>query len=145
MPISMATDQGKTQKLSRAVDGPTVDCHTGQPDWEQCTFDYRCGEWKVTRHFVAVRRKQLKEPSPQADLLDTSEYDYDYFCYVTTESFTPWQTHKKYGERATCETWIEESKGQMGMGKIRTAEFLANAALFHCRYWLTIRCGGWLS
>ena len=27
---------------------------------------------------------------------------------------------------------IEESKGQMGMGKIRTASFLANAALFHC-------------
>jgi len=79
----------------------------GQPDWEQCTFEYRCGEWKVTRRFVAVRRKQLKEQSPQVDLLDTSEYDYDYFCYVTTESFTPWQTHKKYAERATCETWIE--------------------------------------
>ena len=56
----------------------------------------------------------------------------DYFCYVTTEALTPWQTYKKYGERATCETWIEESKRQMGMGKIRTAEFLANAALFHC-------------
>ena len=104
----------------------------GQPDWEQCKFDYRCGTWKVTRHFVAVRKKQLKEQSPQIDLLGTSEYDYDYFCYVTTESLTPWQTHKKYGERATCETWIEESKGQMGMGKIRTAEFLANAVLFHC-------------
>jgi hypothetical protein len=43
---------------------------------------------------------------------------------------SPWQAHKKYGERATCETWIEESKGQMGMGKIRTASFLASAALF---------------
>jgi len=51
---------------------------------------------------------------------------------ATTESLTPWQTHKKYGERATCETWVEESKGQMGMGKIRTAEFLANAIIFHC-------------
>ncbi len=79
-----------------------------------------------------AQERQLKEQSPQVDLLDTSEYDYDYFCYVTTESFTPWQTHKKYGERATCETWIEESKGPMGMGKIRTAEFLVNAALFHC-------------
>jgi len=54
------------------------------------------------------------------------------FGYVTTEVLTPWQTHKKYGERATCETWIEEAKGQMGMGKIRTSSFLANAALFHC-------------
>ena len=101
----------------------------GQPDWEQCTFDYRCGEWKVTRRFVAVRQRLPKKESPQLDLLETTEYDY--FCYVTTEALTPWQTHKKYGERATCETWIEESKGQMGMGKIRTASFLANAALFH--------------
>ena len=102
----------------------------GQPNWEQCTFDYRCGEWKVTRRFVAVRQPQPKKESPQLDLLETTEYDY--FCYVTTEALTPWQAHKKYGERATCETWIEESKGQMGMGKIRTASFLANAALFHC-------------
>ena len=105
---------------------------TGQPDWEQCTFDYRCGDWKTSRRFVAVRRKRLKEHSLQVDLLDSSEYEYDYFCYVTTESLTPWQAHKKYGERATCETWIEESKGQMGMGKIRTTDFLANAGLFHC-------------
>jgi len=101
----------------------------GQPGWEQCVFDYRCGEWKVTRRLVAVRQRQPKKESPQLDLLETTEYDY--FCYVTTEALTPWQTHKKYGERATCETWIEESKGQMGMGKIRTASFLANAALFH--------------
>jgi hypothetical protein len=101
----------------------------GQPDWEQCVFDYRCGEWKVARRFVAVRQRLPKAESPQLDLLETTQYDY--FCYVTTEALTPWQTHKKYGERATCETWIEESKGQMSMGKIRTASFLANAALFH--------------
>ena len=102
----------------------------GQPDWEQCTFDYRCGDWQATRRFVAVRQRLPKKESPQLELLETTEYDY--FCYVTTEALTPWQTHKKYGERATCETWIEESKGQMGMGKIRTSSFLANAALFHC-------------
>ena len=101
----------------------------GQPDWEQCRFDYRCGDWQATRCFVAVRQRLPKEESPQLELLGTTNYDY--FCYVTTEALTPWQAHKKYGERATCETWIEESKGQMGMGKIRTASFLANAALFH--------------
>jgi hypothetical protein len=51
---------------------------------------------------------------------------------VTTEALTPWQAHKKYGERATCETWTEEAKSQMGMGKVRSDHFLANAALFHC-------------
>jgi hypothetical protein len=101
-----------------------------QPGWEQCCFVHRCGGWPVSRPFVAVRQALPKKESPQLDLLDTTEYDY--FCYVTTESLTPWQCHKKYGERATCETWIEEAKGQMGLGHLRTASFLANAALFHC-------------
>ena len=102
----------------------------GQPGWEQCTFEYRCDEWRVARRFVAVRKALPKAQSWQLDLLETATYDT--FCYVTTETLTPWQTHKKYGERATCETWIEEAKGQIGLGKIRTADFLANAALFHC-------------
>ena len=102
----------------------------GQPGWEQCTFTYRCAEWKATRRFVAVRQQQPKQASPQLELLEMTEHAY--FCYVTTEALTPWQAHKKYGGRATCETWIEEAKGQIGMGKIRTDCFLANAALFHC-------------
>ena len=102
----------------------------GQSGWEQCAFEYRCTEWSVTRRFVAVRKALPKAQSCQLDLLETTTYDT--FCYITTETLTPWQTHKKYGERATCETWIEEAKGQIGLGKIRTAEFLANAALFHC-------------
>lgn len=101
-----------------------------QPGWEQCTFVHRCGGWETVRPFVAVRRVLPKKDSPQLDLLETTEYDY--FCYVTTEALTPWEAHQQYGERATCETWIEEAKGQMGVGKIRTSGFLANAALFHC-------------
>ena len=105
----------------------------GQPNWEQSKFQHSCGSWSCSRQFVAVRMKKTKkEAVSQSDLWEMTEYDYDYFCYVTTESLTPWQTHKKYGERATCETWIEEAKSQMGLGKIRTNQFLANAALFHC-------------
>jgi len=51
---------------------------------------------------------------------------------VTTEGFALWQTHKTYGERATCETWIDEAKNQMGLAHIKTNDFLANAALFQC-------------
>ena len=57
---------------------------------------------------------------------------YDYFCYVVSEDFSPWQTHKKYGERATSETWIEEAKNQMALSHIKTDSFIANAALFQC-------------
>jgi hypothetical protein len=102
----------------------------GHPGWEQCEFYYACSGWGKTRHFVAVRIEQEDKPGAQPELFDINVYKY--FCYVTTEKLTPWATHKKYGERATCETLIEESKSQMGMGHIKTGDFLANAALFHC-------------
>ena len=77
---------------------------------------------------VAVRRRKPTEQTRQDELFAADRYDY--FCYVTTESLTPWQTHKAYGQRATCETWIEEAKNQMGLGHLKTADFLANAVLF---------------
>jgi len=101
----------------------------GHRHWEQTQFTHRCGTWSQTRTFVAVRRAK-DEDSRQGKLLDIRAYDY--FCYVTTENFTPWQTHKKYGKRATCETWIDEAKNQMGMAHIKTKDFLASAALFQC-------------
>lgn len=101
----------------------------GHGDWEQAKFTHRCGTWSQTRAFVAVRRPK-DEDSCQGKLLDMKPYDY--FCYVTTENLTPWQTHRKYGERATCETWIDEAKNQMGMAHIKTKKFLASAALFQC-------------
>jgi len=101
----------------------------GHGDWEQTQFTHRCGTWSHTRTFVAVRRPK-DEDSRQGKLLDMQAYDY--FCYVTTENLTPWQTHKKYGERATCETWIDEAKNQMGMAHIKTSDFLASAVLFQC-------------
>ncbi|MCF6218560.1 MAG: transposase, partial [Gammaproteobacteria bacterium] len=49
---------------------------------------------------------------------------------VTTENDTAWEIHKRYGQRATSETWIEEAKSQLGLAHIKTNDFLANAALF---------------
>jgi len=102
---------------------------SGHSSWEQASFTHRCGTWAHTRTFVAVRRPK-DEDDRQGKLLDIRAYDY--FCYVTTENLTPWQTHKKYGERAICETWIDEAKNQMGMAHIKTKDFLASAALFQC-------------
>ena len=101
----------------------------GHGGWEQAEFTHRCGTWSQARRFVAVRRLK-DEDFRQGKLLDMKPYDY--FCYVTTENLTPWQTHKKYGKRATCETWIDEAKNQMGMAHIKTKDFLASAALFQC-------------
>jgi len=102
----------------------------GKPGWEQCSFWYRAKSWNASRLLVAVRQQKEALPSRQLNLVEP--VCHDYFCYVTTENYTPWQTHKIYGERATSETWIEEAKSQLGLAHLKTDNFFANAALFQC-------------
>jgi len=116
----------------------------GHSGWEQCECKYQCDTWTKKRRFVAVRHARANTPSqvpkpclqawlPGLELpVPDLEQAYEVFCYVTTEALTPWEAHTRYGQRATCETWIEEAKNQMGLGQIRTSDFLANAALFQC-------------
>jgi len=113
------------------------------PGWDGTEFMHRCGSWHTDRKFVAVR----KQVGISDDMFRTPLYDY--FCYVTTETGTPMQIHRKYGKRATCETWIEECKSQMGAGVIRTDDFLANSVLFQCGVlaynllkWMALAVGG---
>ena len=114
----------KLKGLTRLLAAQTWTKIKGQAGWEQCVFWYQCTGWIQERRFLAVRR--LKQ-DPQ-----TQQWSYDYFCYVTSEELTPWQAHKLYGKRATCETWLDEAKNQMGLAHLKTADFLANAALFQC-------------
>jgi len=102
----------------------------GKPGWEHCRFWYRAENWNVSRLMVGVRQRQDIMPSRQRSLIEP--VCYDFFCYVTTEPYTPWQTHTTYGKRATSETWIEEAKSQLGLAHLKTDRFLANAALFQC-------------
>lgn len=103
----------------------------GQSGWEQCDFFHQCGQWKRRRHFVAVRRKTaVVATGPQPSLWN--EPVYDYFCYVTTERLMPWQAHTTYGKRATCETWLDEAKNQMGLAQIKSHDFMASSLLFQC-------------
>lgn len=99
-----------------------------QPGWEQCVFMHQCGTWSKARLFMAVRREKPTKASPQGSLFEIK--DYDFFCYVVTDCQTPWQAHKQYGQRATCETWIEEAKNQTALAHIKTDDFWANSALF---------------
>lgn len=57
---------------------------------------------------------------------------YDYFCYVTAERLTPWQAHTTYGQCATCETWLDKVKNQMGLAHIKSHDFMASSLLFQC-------------
>ena len=134
----------KLKNLVKVLDAQKWTAVEGHAGWEQSDFVYRCAEWNRARRFVAVRRLVEIErglfPLPV----------YEYFCYVTTEQrLSPIEAHSSYGERATCETWIEECKSQMNAGHVRTGEFLANAALFQCAVlaynllkWMALLTGG---
>jgi hypothetical protein len=99
--------------------------------WESTVFIHKCGSWDKPRQFVAVRK--LVEEKKENFLFEGVSKVYEYFCYVTDiEGISPWEVHKTYGKRATCETWIEECKSQMGASKIRTSDFIANSILFQC-------------
>ncbi|MBF0274242.1 MAG: IS1380 family transposase [Nitrospinae bacterium] len=94
--------------------------------WESTEFQHKCGSWKKERRFVALRKVKRVDRG----LIDVPVYEY--FCYVTTEGGSPLKIHRTYGKRATCETWIEEFKGQLKGCSIRTSDFWANSALFQC-------------
>ena len=103
-----------------------------QPGWEQCEFTHQAHGWSCPRFFLAVRCPGEATPTtPQTALLPVAP-PYDTFCYVSSEPLSPWQAHRTYGQRATAETWIEEAKNPMGLAHLKTAQFLANAALFQC-------------
>lgn len=102
----------------------------GQAGWEQCVFWYQCMAWDVSRRFVAVRQEQEDDGKKTPGLFELKQYNW--FCYVVSEDLDPWHTHKTYGKRATCETWIEEAKNQMALANIKTNDFWANSALFQC-------------
>jgi hypothetical protein len=120
----------KLKGLTELLSGKNWTAIPGQPGWEQCEFWHQCGSWKQLRRFTAVRQECAPDPKAQTTLFDLKHYDY--FCYVVSEDLDPWQSHKSYGQRATCETWIEEAKNQMALAHIKTDDFWANSALFQC-------------
>jgi len=133
----------KFRNLNKLLSGQQWQSVVKMPGWEETAFLHKCGSWSKKRQFVAVR----KQIGVTDDMFRTPIYEY--FCYVTTDAGTPMQIHRMYGKRATCETWIEECKSQMGAGCIRTDDFLANSVLFQCGViaynllkWMALSVGG---
>jgi len=96
------------------------------PGFESTEFEYKCAGWSKPRRFAAVR--ELIEVITEGLLFP--KYEYQYFCYVLNENFSPWKAHKKYAKRAASENWIEWCKNQMAAGTILTQDFWANTTVF---------------
>lgn len=94
--------------------------------WEQTEFEYGAHGWKKARHFAAVRRIAGVETEGMV----FPKVNYDYFCYCINMKLGPYQTHKFYGNRGTCENWIEAVKKQMFAGMLMTQDFWVNDFLW---------------
>lgn len=106
----------KMKNLSGLLEGQKWDAVEGDTGWEQADFLHQCAVWNRARRFVAVR-KLIKI---ERGLFPLPEYEY--FSYVTTERLSPMEAHRSYGQRATCETWVEECNGLMNAGHVLTGE-----------------------
>lgn len=96
---------------------------------EYCTFMYQCGSWDVARQFYAVRKiDKYKE----VDFLGKIEYLplYVYSCFCSNLHESAKSIYKKYRERSTSETWIEEVKSQAMAGSTLTNSYHANEILW---------------
>ena len=112
---------------------------SGHEGWEQTEFEYLANGWKKSRRFVAVRKLIRVE----TEGLVFSKEVYEYFCYCTNMKLKPYKTHKFYGDRGTCENWIEAVKKQMFAGMLLTQDFWVNDFLWSCSV-LAYNVGIWM-
>lgn len=95
-----------------------------------CEFDYKAGDWKVSRKLKAIRiltgffyyeflGEVYKVP------------EYEYFCYCSNlKGLDVKEIHILYGARAESENWIEQTKNQLHASQTITDDFEVNDILW---------------
>ena len=116
----------KLKNLPKVLSGQDWDEIPEMGDWEMTEFPYKAAKWQKSRKFVALRHKT----NVIKDGILFPKIEYDYFCYVTNIYDSPLLIHKMYGDRGTCENWIEAVKNQMFAGCMLVHDFWANDALW---------------
>lgn len=116
----------KMKNLNSLLSSQYWESIPGMSDWQMTEFYYKCAGWDKERKFVAMRRIRKLE----ADGMLFPRVEYDYFCYVSNMYESPLFIHSEYGDRGTCENWIEAVKNQMFAGSLLTQDFWANEALW---------------
>ncbi len=96
---------------------------------EYCKFKHQCGSWEVERQFYGVRKiDKYKEVEFLGKREIVPIYQYSCFCSTLNESAK--NIYKRYRDRSTSETWIEEVKSQAKAGSTLTNNFFANEMLW---------------
>jgi hypothetical protein len=101
----------------------------GLNDQWTCEFEYKGIVWKKSRVLKAVRGIKKYERREEFGAIVLVPV-YEYAVYCSTLNLDAWSTHKKYVERAVCETWIEQVKSQLYAATTLTDDFWANDILW---------------
>jgi hypothetical protein len=98
--------------------------------WEVGEFGYTPTGWKSPRRFVVVRRPLPEDPAEAKQLTLFQDRRWSYTVVVTNLALKPWRVWQFYCPRATIEKNIRELLYDLPLGKIPSAEWLANVAFF---------------
>lgn len=96
--------------------------------WEVAAFRYTPTRWKTPHRFVVVRRPIPTDPVEAKQLTLFTHRRYAYTVLVTNLALAPWRAWRFYCPRATIEKNIRELLYDLPLGKIPTADWLANVA-----------------
>jgi len=119
----------KLKNLEKMLKSRTWDPLAGADDIAICEFGYKAKGWGRTRALKAMRsvKEYVKvEYFGKEEIVPV----YQYVCYASSYDLNPCELHEIYKRRSTCETWIEQVKGQAMAGGTMTDDFWANDILW---------------
>ena len=120
--------------------------HTFRSGTAVAEFQYQPMRWSKPQRFIVVRRPVREdEAAEQLTLFRLNRHTYQ--IIVTNLDLTPLNVWKFYNKRASIEQLIRELKGDYGIGRIPTGQYMANEAYFHllllaynCVVWFQHAC-----
>jgi len=98
--------------------------------WEVAEFRYCPVHWRQKHRFVVIRRPIPEDPAEAKQLTLFKDRRYAYSVLVTNLRMSAWRVWRFYCPRATVEKNIRELLYDLPLGKIPTAEWIANVAFF---------------
>jgi hypothetical protein len=97
---------------------------------EVSEFHHQPQRWKEAHRFVAIRRPIPEDPLEATQLTLFKDQRFAYTLLVTNLDLAPWRVWTFYRPRAIVEKDIRELLYDLPLGKIPSADWVANVAFF---------------